>query len=321
MNHSLRRLFILPLLLVLVILPVACRSQSDRVLVRVDGEPVTEADLERELIVQEGARQLLMLIDMKLIEHAAAQQKIALSNEDLNLKYQQAIARIGSEADLDRELRRNRRTREEFRQELRAEALLDRLAQARSPVDEEDLRTYYQNHIAEFRHGEQVRIRLMLFAQKQNAEAVAEALKDPQADFAGLAEAFSEDPATKDKGGDTGFFERKDYASAIADVAFRLKPGQTSGVFQVPDGFAIIKVEEKRPAGVQPFAQVRESLAARVGLEQLEQARRDWLADARGRAQIVIRDPFLEARVRRLIEAETPFEPSNLAPQIPMAPR
>jgi hypothetical protein len=104
-------------------------------------------------------------------------------------------------------------------------------------------------------------------------------------------------------------------------MAFKLKPGQTSGVFAVPDGFAIIKVEEKRPPATQPFDQVRENLQARVGLEQLDQARKDWLADARSRAQIVIRDPVLDSHVRRLMEAQTPFEPSNLAPQIPMAPR
>ncbi|MEI6500424.1 MAG: peptidyl-prolyl cis-trans isomerase [Armatimonadota bacterium] len=308
-------------LIVLITVPVACGSQSGRVLLRVEGQPITESDLEHELIVQEGARQLLLMIDLSLITRAAAQQQITISDGDLDLKYQQAAARIGSERDLEEQLKRSRRTKLEFREELRAEALLDRLAQARNPVDEADVRQYYDNHKQEFSHGPQVRMRLMLFTTRPNADTVAEALKDPQADFAGLAQAFSEDPSTKDKGGDTGFVERGDYAKEIGDMAFKLPPGQPSGVFAVPDGFAIIRVEEKRPAGFEPYTQVKESVAGRVALEQLEVARHDWLKEARARAQIVIPDAFLEAQVRKLIDADTPFEPSNLAPQIPMAPR
>ena len=321
LNGLAKSLCTLTALVVLVTVPVACGSQSGRVLVRVDGQPITEGELEHELIAQEGARQLLLMIDLSLITQAAAQQQITLSEGDLDLKYQQAAARIGSERDLDEQLKQSRRTKLEFREELRAEALLDRLAQARNPVDETDARQYYDNHRQEFAHGPQVRLRLMLFAMRPNADTVAEALKDPQAEFAGLAQAFSEDPATKDKGGDTGFVERGDYAKEIGDVAFKLQPGQTSGVFAVPDGFAIIKLEEKRPAGFEPYDQVKDSVKGRVALEQLDVARHDWLHEARAKAQIVIPDTFLEAHVRRLIEAETPFEPSNLAPQIPMAPR
>lgn len=321
MINKLPKIFWLLPLALLIALPIACGSQSHRVLIRVEGQPITEGDLEHELIVQEGARQLLEMIDTTLINQAATAKSITITDADVDLKYQQAVARMGSESDLENQLKQARRTKEEFRNALRAEALLDRLAEARSPVDEEDVRRYYNNHKSEFGHGEQARVRLMLFASRQNAETVAGALKDPQADFAGLAKAFSEDPATKDKGGDTGFFERKDYAKPISDMAFKLQPGQVSGVFEAPDGFAIIKVEDKRPAGYQPYVQVRESVKARVALEQLDQAKRDWLNEARAKAQIVIPDAFLDARVRRLIEAGTLFEPSNLTPDIPMAPR
>lgn len=303
----------------MAVIPVACNSQSP--LARVNDGIVTEDDFHRELILQHGARMLLQMIDMAIINQAAAQQKLSISEGELDVKYEQAVARIGSQQDLEQALKRSRRGKREFREELRAEALLDRLAMQSRPVEEKEIRRYYEAHSNEFSHGEQVRMRLMLFATRQNAEAVAEALQDPQADFAGLAQAFSEDPATKDNGGDTGFIERGDYAAAITDMAFKLKPGEVSPVFGVPDGFSIIKVEEKRPAGKQPYEQVRESVKARVQLEQLERARREWLNEARAKAQLDIPDQSLAERVRRLMGAETPFEPSNMAPDIPMAPR
>lgn len=314
-----RNTILLILFCLTAIMPVACNSQSP--VARVNDQVITDEALRQELIVQHGARMLLQMIDIAIINQAARQQGVSISEGELDLKYEQAVARIGSEQDLEQILKRSRRGKREFREELRAEALLDRLAMQRYPVRDADVRQYYDVHRNEFSHQEQVRIRLMLFTTRANAEAVAETLKDPQADFAGLAQAFSEDPATKDKGGDTGFFQRGDYAPAITNLAFKLKPGQVSPVFEVPDGFAIIKVEEKRPAGVQPFEQVRESVQARVELEQLERARRNWLNEARVKAQLDMPDEALAARVRMLMGAETPFEPSNMAPDIPMAPR
>lgn len=303
-----------------IIIPVACLSQQ-RELARVNEQPITEEDFRRELIVQEGARMLLEMIDTRIILQAAAKAGTTITDHELDLKQQQAIARIGSEREFEELLQRDRRTKESFREELRAEALLERLALANHPLDDTDLRQYYESHRSEFSYPEQVRLRLMLFREKTNADTVASALREPGADFAGLAKAFSEDPATKDAGGDTGFVSRSDFAPAISDRAFAMAPGQVSGVFAVPDGWAIIKLEAKRPAGLQPFAGLRETLRARVQVQHLDQARADWLKRARAEAQINIPDPFLADHVRKLIEANTPFEPSNLAPGIPMAPR
>ncbi|MBU0609672.1 MAG: peptidyl-prolyl cis-trans isomerase [Armatimonadetes bacterium] len=302
------------------VIPVACLSQQ-RELARVNDEPITEETFRHELIIREGARLLLEMIDTQLITQAATQAGASVTDHEVDLKLGQAIARLGSERDFEELLRRNRRTKESFRETLRAEALLERLAIANHPLDDADLRQYYDAHKSEFAYPEQVRLRLMLFAQKTNADTVAAALREPGADFAGLAQAFSEDPATKDDGGDTGFISRGDFAKPIADRAFAMKPGQVSDVFEVPDGWAIIKLEAKRPAGVQPFASLRDTLTARVQVQHLDQARADWLKRARAAAQIKITDPFLDERVRGLIEANAPFEPSNLAPDLPMAPR
>jgi parvulin-like peptidyl-prolyl isomerase len=320
MRDTYIRYSLLLIAIIAVTIPVACLSQQ-RTVARVNDQPITEEDLRRELIAREGARLLLQMIDTLLITQAAQQANVSVTEQELNLKLQQAIGRLGSERDFEGYLKQQGRGKDEYRQELRAEALLERLAIADHPLEDADLRQYYNRHQAEFRHGEQVRFRLMLFAEKANADTVATALQDPQADFAGLAQAFSEDPATKDQGGDAGFVERDAYAKAISDRAFAMKPGATSPVFEVPDGWAIIQVLEKRPPSVEPFERLRDTLRARVQVEQLDVARQDWLARARAGAQIKIPDEFLAAHVRKLIEAEAPFEPSNLAPDIPMAPR
>jgi foldase protein PrsA len=306
--------------LLLWCLPSACGPQGE-IIVRVNGEIITQGELLAELHRREGARLLLEMADTLLIEQAAAQQKLAVSDQELGLKYEQAVARLGSEGDLQRRLPQLGLSMDEFRRAVRAEALLDRLAMARLEITEEDVRQYYEAHAVQYSHGEQVRIRLMLFAGRENAEVVLAALKEPGADFAGLAAAFSEDPATREQGGDTGFFERSAYVKPLSDAAFALPPGQRSELIEVPDGWALLEMLERRPAGRVPLEQVQAGIRSRLQLELLDQARLDWLRRTRLTARLEVPDPVLAAGLQRLIEADTPYEAAELNPDLPRAPR
>jgi parvulin-like peptidyl-prolyl isomerase len=161
----------------------------------------------------------------------------------------------------------------------------------------------------------------MIFASRENAAVVQAALKEPEADFAGLAAAFSEDPASREQGGDTGYFERSAYVKPLSDAAFALAPGQRSELIEVPDGWALLEVIDRRPAGRIPLDQVAAAIRSRLQLELLDQARSDWLRRARVTAQMEVPDPVLASGLQRLIEADTPFEAAELNPDLPRAPR
>lgn len=65
-------------------------------------------------------------------------------------------------------------------------------------------------------------------------------------DFATLAKEFSEDPGSKEKGGDLGFFERRMMVKEFDEAAFNLTLNQVSDIIQTPYGFHIIKMTEKK---------------------------------------------------------------------------
>lgn len=65
-------------------------------------------------------------------------------------------------------------------------------------------------------------------------------------DFAKLAQEFSSDPGSKEKGGDLGWFGRGQMVPEFDQAVFALQPGEISDVVQSQYGFHIIKLEERR---------------------------------------------------------------------------
>ena len=117
-----------------------------------------------------------------------------------------------------------------------------------------------------FATPEQVHVRHILIdarsceAEKRATELLAQA-RVPGADFAALAREHSQDPGSAKRGGDLGFFERGRMAPEFEKAAFALSnPGDLSDLVRTSFGFHIIRMEERKPAGREPFEKVRDPL-------------------------------------------------------------
>jgi peptidyl-prolyl cis-trans isomerase D len=143
------------------------------------------------------------------------------------------------------------------------------------PVDDAELRAYYDQHSDEFLQGEQARARHILIrvapdatdVERGEAELRANGVAQiarSGADFAALAAEHSEDPGSKDNGGDLGWFGRGQMVPEFEDAVFAAKPGEIIGPIRSQFGFHIIKVEGFRPAHQQPFEEVEDQIRFRV---------------------------------------------------------
>jgi peptidyl-prolyl cis-trans isomerase D len=138
-------------------------------------------------------------------------------------------------------------------------------------VSEAEVQAYYTAHQADYKTDEEVKTRHILIASKTGADAQTDAaakakaqdvLKQLQAgaNFADLAKKYSDDPGSKDQGGELPLIPTAQLDPAYAKAAMALNPGQTSGLVKSAFGYHIIQTEQKQAAGVKPLADVKDSI-------------------------------------------------------------
>jgi peptidyl-prolyl cis-trans isomerase D len=88
--------------------------------------------------------------------------------------------------------------------------------------------------------------------------------------FDDLAKKYSEDPGSKDKGGDLGWLVQGQTVPEFEKAAFSLQPGQVSDLVKTQYGFHIIKVLEKETAHTKPFDEVKDSIRAPMMLSKAD---------------------------------------------------
>ncbi len=170
----------------------------------------------------------------------------------------------------------------------------DRLAAKINPSDKEIQNHYNRQRDSALTHPEQVRARHILIAVSADAtpaqKAAAKAKADDLlkqikggADFTKLAKQFSDDPGTRNSGGDLGYFGQTEMVKPFADAAFGMKAGEMT-VVQTQFGYHVIQVEDHKLAHVDTLEQARlqivEALRHRAGAELAHQAIDQDLGDA-----------------------------------------
>ena len=165
-------------------------------------------------------------------------------------------------------------------------------------VSDADIQRYYNEHQQQFSVPEEVRVRHILIAvpQKADAKTVAAAQAKAEdilkqlkngANFADLAKKYSDDPGSKTQGGELGFIQHGATVPAFDQTAFSLQPGQLSGVIRTQFGFHILQVEQKQPAHVKTVDEVHDLIMANLMQQAQAQAAQAYAARLQAQAQQV----------------------------------
>ncbi len=121
-------------------------------------------------------------------------------------------------------------------------------------VTAKEIENYYQTNPEKFIRPKQIKVRhILLKADPKDAEGLTKARQKAETireeaskgkDFSQLAKQYSEDPGTKNRGGDVGFISKGQVVPEFEAAAFGLKAGEIGPVIQTAYGLHIIKVDE-----------------------------------------------------------------------------
>lgn len=272
-NWTLAISFSRGVMLILLGSMAAISQAGDEVLVRGQGVVVTAddvlADTER---LPEELRQGVLAAPAKLEQLTT------------NLYVRRVLAKQALEAGLDKAPRVAAAQRLGS-DKILSDAFLEKAISNRQPNDEalEKLaRATYAAENKKFDTLEQRKIRHILVSKAhENGQAraleVLEKLRKG-ADFDALAKEYSDDPGTKNKGGDLGYFGRGRMVKAFEDAAFALAGiGELAGPIETPFGLHILRLDAVRPPGKQPYDEVGPEIK-RTLLEKLAGERRVEIA-------------------------------------------
>lgn len=118
---------------------------------------------------------------------------------------------------------------------------------------------------------EQVHARHILVDTEDQAKDVLRMLKDENLDFDAVAKQMSKDNATKEKGGDLGWFPRGVMTKPFEEAAFKLQVGELSEPVVSDFGFHIIRVDERaddRPLSEEHLNQLKSGALSKWLSEQ-----------------------------------------------------
>jgi peptidyl-prolyl cis-trans isomerase D len=152
-------------------------------------------------------------------------------------------------------------------------------------VSDDMLKQQYMANIQQYQVPNRVHVQHILFMTVGKTDAEVEEVKKKADDvlkqvkkggkFEDLARKYSEDPGSKDKGGDLSWITQGQTVAEFEKTAFSLAPGQVSDLVKTQYGFHIIKVVEKENAHTKPFEEVKDSLRAPLLLSQADKLASD----------------------------------------------
>ncbi len=294
------------------------RSDLDEVL---SGAKANAAAQGQQLPPEFSVAILNQLITIQSLLQKATPADRAVGQVDADLQYTNLLKRFGSAEAFARQLKAVGMTMEDLRakavQEAVAKAALKR--ELGITVAAEAAKDFYTKHAADFEQPQMAHVRHILLmtvdpetrtalptntvaAKRKLADEVLKQVRDNN-DFATLAKQYSDDPGSKENGGELPEFTRGQMVPEFEATAFSLTNNQVSDVVTTQFGYHIIKGISQTPAKKYAFTDtlpqvgktVAEVCRAEVESEKIKALAPDYVKKLRADLAVEITDPALKA--------------------------
>jgi peptidyl-prolyl cis-trans isomerase SurA len=291
--------------------------------------PNTPAKTNADAIRQLRLEVLRALIDNEIMLQRAEKAGLLASDADVDARFNESKVAYTQE-QFTKFLQQRHMTQAEFKAQIRRELSVQKLFNkeigSHISISDADVTAFYDANKDSFNLAEN-KVHLAQILVVPTADGTVSNLKNDKAqndtqarnkiqgielrlrqgeDFSTLAQNYSEDPVSAPNGGDSGFVPESTLDKAnpeLRKLILNMTPGQISPVIKTPEGYRIIKLISKEPAGQRQLSDPRVQEEIRQGLFQVrEQALRSAFYEvARSEAKVVnyYAQSVLESRDQR----------------------
>ena len=251
-----------------------------------------EKSAAKKLIDDEIGRTLLVL--------KAKESGVSITKEIMEKRIKEVKAKFRSNAIFEHKLADQGLTLDQYKAELEIDLYMDQIIkkeiEPKIQVPEKEALDYYKTNKNKFTTPEKVRASIILlkFNPSQGKSGEQKILKKFEsildqlrngADFSAMAKKFSQDSLAS-KGGDLGYFTRKQMLPAFSDKAFKMKTGETSDIFRTGHGFHVLKVTDKKVEGTTPFLEEKAKIKTLLIQKKSSKATQEYIKVLKKKAKI-----------------------------------
>lgn len=317
----------LPLLVVSVVVAACGPKNADDpkfIVAEGNGFKITRADLDQQIQTKLGqmgippgsippeqlkpfeADVLDELINMEVVVTAAKKANLSGIQEEADALFDRLSGSFPDKADFEARLKEVGFTEKTFRDLIYRQTLIQKYLESRFPVEvtveEAEAKKFYDDNPEYWKQPENVTVQHVLVRVPENASEADVAAKEKEAkaalgrvtkgeDFGKVANEVSEDPGSKDQGGQLPPFGRGQMVPEFEKVAFETKVEGVSPVFRSPFGWHFLKVLAKKPAGTVPYEEVKDKIVRSLQEDSKAGMAQQVIADLRKEANVKIHLP------------------------------
>ncbi|MFS3927744.1 foldase [Priestia aryabhattai] len=251
----------------------------------VDGDKITKDQLYEVLMSQGGTDVLDSMIEQKVINKEAEKKSVTVSEKELNKELDALITSYGGEDTFNQALEASGIKEKEVKKDLETNLKAKKLVEDTIEISEDEMKSYFDENKDSFDQPEQVKASHILVKDEKTANEVKKKLSDGEK-FADLAKEYSTDTASKEDGGNLGYFSKEDMVQEFSDAAFNLKADAISNPVKTEYGYHIIKVTDKKEAQDANYENSKDEIKQLLLENKFQSEYSTWLEETKKKYDI-----------------------------------
>ena len=239
-------------------------------------------DPQYDSLVQQAMQSLILA---KWVKGEAADRGISVTQEDIDAELKRIKEQsFSSEKEFQQFVKQSKFSEADVQEQVELTLLRDKLEQevvAKPTVSDDEIKKFYEVNIDSFKQPASRDVRVILNSSEAKAEQAKKALEadDSDASWKKVAAQYSQDQASKDRGGLLEGLTEGQGDPQLEQQAFSASEGDIVGPFKTDRGWYVLEVAAINPETTQPLSEASAAIEQQLVSSKQQQIASDFQTD------------------------------------------